>query len=136
MTGKEYTPGQGDPAAPPTILVVANDPKLLKLLGMALSLEFGCPVLTAQSARSAEEAAKCSRPALFILDEQFLNDKAHDLGTRLHCVAGLEHLPTLFLNTAHSSQRTSQGYPTRFLRFSWKVEALYEAVRALLGQTP
>jgi hypothetical protein len=58
MTGKEHTPGQTDPAAPLTILVVASDPKLLKLLDMALSLEFGCPVLTVQSAWSALEAAK------------------------------------------------------------------------------
>jgi len=85
-------------------------------------------------AHRAITAAQRSRPALFLLDEQFLNDKAHDLGARLHRIAGLEQLPTLFLNS-DSSQRTSQDYPTRFLGFSWKVEALYEVVRALLGQT-
>jgi len=87
-------------------------------------------------AHRAITAAQRSRPALFLLDEQFHNDKAHDLGARLHRIAGLEQLHTLFLNTEDSSQRTSQDYPTRFLGFSWKVKALYEAVRAPLGQTP
>jgi DNA-binding response OmpR family regulator len=134
MTGNEHAPEPTKQATPLTMLVVASDPKLLKLLHMALWLEFGCSVLTVQSARGAEEVAKRSRPALLILDEQFLNDKTHDLDARLHRIAGLEQLPTLFLNATSSSQHDHQGCPTRFLEPSWKVEALYAAVRALLGQ--
>ena len=46
MTGTEQVPGRADRAVSLTILVVANDPKLLKLLDMALPLAFGCQVLT------------------------------------------------------------------------------------------
>jgi response regulator RpfG family c-di-GMP phosphodiesterase len=136
MTGNQHTPEPAEQAIPPTMLVVASDPKLLKLLHMALSLEFGCSVRTVKSARSAQEAAQRSRPALLILDEEFLNDRTADPDARLHRIAGLEQLPTLFLNATDLSQLNRQGYPTRFLAPSWKVEALYAVVRELLGQTP
>jgi hypothetical protein len=71
-----------------------------------------------------------------ILDEQLLDHKARDLSARLHRIAGLEQLPTLFLGVAVPSKMESQGYPTRFLGLSWKVEALYTAVRELLGHLP
>jgi hypothetical protein len=58
MGEEEQAPGQADRVAPPTILVVATDPKLLKLLHMALSLELDGEVLTVDNARSAEEAAR------------------------------------------------------------------------------
>lgn len=134
MAGEEHAPEQADRIAPPTILVVASDLKLLKLLDMALALEFGCSVLTLDSGRSAETAVQRLKPDLLILDEQLLDDNARDLGARLHRIAGLEQLPTLLLHVAVPSQ--SQSYPTRFLGLSWKVEALYAAVQALLGQTP
>ena len=136
MTGNEYTSDAAAQAVPLTMLVVASDPKLLKLLHMALSLEFGCSVLTAQSARSAQELAHHARPALLILGEQFLNDKTADLEARLHRIAGLEELPTLFLNAMSPFQPASQAYPTHFLEPSWRVEALYDAVRALLSLAP
>jgi hypothetical protein len=72
MGEEEQAPGQADRVAPPTILVVATDPKLLNL----------------------------------------------------------------FLGVAVPSKMESQGYPTRFLGLSWKVEALYTAVRELLGHLP
>ena len=130
MTGKEHTPEQADRTAPPTILVVASDLKLLKLLDMALSLEFACSVLTLDSGRSAETAVQRITPDLVILDEHLLDRRAADLGIRLHRVAGLEQVPTLFINVAVASQ--SQSYPTRFLSTSWKIEALYAAVYELL----
>lgn len=136
MTGNQHTLEATKRTTPLTMLVVASDPKLLKLLHMALTLEFGCEVLTVKSARSAQEGAKRFRPALLILDEQLLNDQTADLDARLHRIAGLEQLPTLFLNATSSSQPDRHAYPTRFLEPSWKVEALYAAVRALLDQTP
>lgn len=136
MTGNQHTLETARRTTSLTILVVASDPKLLKLLHMALTLEFGCDVLAVKSAGSAQEAVKRCRPALLILDEQFLNDQTADLDARLHRIAGLEPLPTLFLNATSSSRPGRQAYPTRFLELSWKVEALYAAVRALLDQTP
>ena len=136
MTEKEHTPGLTEQAAGPTILVVASDPKLRKLLGMALSLELSCPVHMVDNARKADEVATRLTPALMIVDEQLFTANAHDLSARLHRIAGLEQMPTLFLNVPDLSQNGHQGYPTRFLEPSWKLEDLYAAVQALLGQTP
>jgi response regulator RpfG family c-di-GMP phosphodiesterase len=137
MAGKEHTPARAERSAPLTILVVASDLKLLKLLDMALSLEFACTVLTVESARRAEETAIRITPDLLILDEQLLDHNVADLGARLHRIAGLSQLPTLLLHVAAPSQDQSenQSYPIRSLGPSWKVEALYAAVQALLGQT-
>ena len=132
MVGKENTPEQTDRKTIPTVLVVASDPKMLKLLTMALSLELACEVITVVSARKAEEAVKRLRPALLILDEEIINEKAQDLSDRLHRIAGLEQLPTLFLNAATLTQGESKCYPACFLTWSWKVEALYAAVQALI----
>jgi DNA-binding response OmpR family regulator len=134
MTGRQHTPEPFGQAAPLSVLVVTSDPKLPKLLRMALSLEFGCSVLAARSARSAQELANHTRPALLILDEQFLDDRTADLDALLHRTAGLEGLPTLFLNAEVPFQNDRRGYPASFLAPSWRVEALYAAVRALLGQ--
>jgi response regulator RpfG family c-di-GMP phosphodiesterase len=133
MAGKEHTPAQADRTAPPTILVVASDLKLLKLLDMGLSLEFACTVFTLDSGRSAETAVQRITPDLLILDEHLLDRRAAVLGTQLHRVTGLERVPTLLINVAVPFQSESQGYPTRLLGTSWKLEELYAAVHALLG---
>ena len=136
MTEKVPVPEQTEQAKKPSILVVASDPKLRKLLDMALSLELGCPVHMVDNARKADEVVTRLTPALMIVDEQLLTENAHDLSARLHRIAGLEQLPTLFLNVPDLSQDGHQGYPIRFLEPSWKVVDLYAAVQALLGQTP
>ena len=136
MVEEEQASGRADRVVPPTILVVAADPKLLKLLHMALSLEVDGEVLTVDNARSAEEAARRLEPDLLILDEQLINHRAQDLSARLHRIAGLEQLPTLFLGVAVPSQMESHSYPTHYLGLSWKVEALYVAVWELLGHLP
>ncbi len=136
MARKVNSPEQIDRIVLPTMLVVASDPMLVKLLTMALKLELACEILTVDSARKAEEAAKRLRPALLILGEGFINHKAQDLSDRLHSIEGLEQMPTLFLNAAVLPQSDSKGYPTCFLGWSWKVEALYAAVRTLLNTNP
>ncbi len=118
------------------MLVVASDPMLLKLLTMALPLELACEVLTLNSTRNVELAAKHLRPDLLIIDEMLINGKAHDLSDRLHRIAGLEYLPTLFLNVTLMSPGESMRYPTCFLKWPWKMEALYAAVGSLLDQIP
>ena len=132
MVWKENKTEQTDREALPTMLVVASDPKVLKLLTMALSLELACEVFTIDNPRKAEESARRLRPSLLILDEEIINAKAHELSERLHRIAGLEQLPTLFINAEVLQQSERKCYPTRFLTWSWKLEALYAAVRALL----
>jgi response regulator RpfG family c-di-GMP phosphodiesterase len=129
MAGKEQAPDQADRAAPPTILVVASD---LKLLDMALSLEFACTILTLDSGKSAATTMQRITPDLVILDEYLLDRRAADLGAQVHRIAGLERVTTLFINAAVPFQSESQSYSTRFLSTSWKIEEFYAAVHALL----
>src|SRR5690348_10039484 len=120
MTEKKQMPSQKDQSGFPMILVVTQDLKLLKLLDMALKLEIACAVLGFVSARSAEETAKSVKPALVILDEQFLDGNIRDLSDHLHHIEGLSQVPTLFLNAMDLSR--SQSDHTLFLRYPWKVE--------------
>ncbi len=129
---KDGISGQTEEKACPIMLVVASDPMLFKLLTMALPLELACEVLTINSARSVEQAAKHLRLDLLIIDERLINDKAYDLSDRLHRITGLEHLPTLFLNVTLMPSSESKYYPSCFLQWPWKIEALYAAVRSLL----
>ena len=133
MAGNARAPGPTDRADLPTIMVVANDLKLLKLLDMTLSLELSCTVLTLDSGRSAETAALRGKPDLLILDEHLLDRRAADLGTQLHRVTGLERVPPLLINAAGPFQGESHSYPIRYLSTSWKMEELYAAVHALLS---
>jgi response regulator RpfG family c-di-GMP phosphodiesterase len=135
MAGNDDTPGQTEQAALPTIMVMANDLKLLKLLGMALKLELACDVLTFASGRSAEETAKSVTPDLLILDEQLFDPNARELADRLHSIQGLERVPTLILNAATVSLSESQSYPMILLRMRWRMDELYAAVYELLGRT-
>jgi response regulator RpfG family c-di-GMP phosphodiesterase len=133
MVGNVQRPEHIDQTTLPTIMVVANDLKLLKLLDLALSLELTCEVLTLDSSKSAVAAVKRIKPDLLILDEYLLDRKAHDLGTQLHSVTGLEQVPTLLINATVTSQSENKSYPTRSLSTSWKLEALYAAVHELLA---
>lgn len=109
MTKKDQLKGTNTAASEARILGVSSDPKLRKWLSMALSLELGCPILMVDGASSAEEAATRLTPALVMIDEQFLKYNAADLCTRLHNIAGLEQLPTLFLNVSNLPQNDHQG---------------------------
>jgi response regulator RpfG family c-di-GMP phosphodiesterase len=135
MAETEQAPGSTGGAALPTILVVASDVKLLKLLDMALSLEMGCAVLTLDNSSSAVTAAQRIVPDLLILDEHLLDRRAADLGAQLHRLLGLERVPTLLLNAEMPPQHESQSYPIRFLSRSWKMEEFYAAVHALLDSS-
>ena len=134
MTGNKQTPGHTNRVVIPTIMVVTNDLKLLKLLDMALSLELTCEVLTLDSGRSAETTAKQVRPDLLIIDKHLLDRQAHELNTQFHSVTGLERVPTLLINADTAPQ--NQNYPLLFLSTAWKMEALYAAVHELLEDHP
>ncbi len=133
MAGNEHSSRQTEQASIPTVMVVANDLKLLKLLDMALKLELSCEVLAFASGKSAQESAKRVKPDLFIIDEQLLDLQAHELADELHTFPGLEQVPTLILNAATVS--LSESYPLILLRMRWKIEELYAAVYQLLGRS-
>jgi response regulator RpfG family c-di-GMP phosphodiesterase len=134
MSESGHTSGQTEQAALPTIMVVTNDLKLLKLLDMALKLELACDVLTFASARSAEETAKSVTPDLVIIDEQLFDHKARELAKQLHSLKRLEQVPTLIVNATTGSLSESQNYPMIVLRMRWMMDELYAAVYELLGR--
>jgi CheY-like chemotaxis protein len=122
-------------AAHPTILVVAHDPKFLKVLDMSLKLEFECVVLSVTGGRSAVEMAERVKPDLFILDYHLLDLGARELSHRLHSITELESIPTILLNAPVPSWSEHQGYHTIFLRQPFALLELYTAVNESLGCT-
>lgn len=98
------------------MMVVANDLTLLKLVAMALSLEWSCDVLPFASGRSAQETAKTIIPDLVILDEQLVDPPARELTDRLHSLPGLQRVPTLIVNAATTTLSENQSYPLILLR--------------------
>jgi response regulator RpfG family c-di-GMP phosphodiesterase len=127
--------GRQSQTVSPTIMVVANDLKLLKLLDMALKIELACEVLSFVSSRSVEETALHIIPNLLILDGQLSDCDAYELSSRLHHMRGLEYVPTLLINVVTLCQSEVQMYPILVIGKSWKIEALYTAVGELLGHT-
>jgi response regulator RpfG family c-di-GMP phosphodiesterase len=92
-------------------------------------------VLSFASGRSALETAKNIKPDLLILDEQLIDGNVCELADRLHSIEGCERVPTLFINTVVTPGSKNQSYHTICLRLPWKVEELYAAVHAMLGNT-
>jgi response regulator RpfG family c-di-GMP phosphodiesterase len=135
MAGYECMPMRTVQAAFPTILVVANDPKLLQFLDMALKLEFECEVLSVTRGRSAVETAESVKPDLFIMDYHLLDLGARDLSQRLHRIKELESIPTILLNSFVTSWSEPQQYHAIFLSMPLVLADLYAAVNESLGCT-
>ncbi len=112
MTKSEVILHEIHQAAHPTILVVANDPKFLKVLDMSLKLEFECVILSVTGGRSAVEMAERVKPDLFILDYHLLDLGARELSHRLHRITELESIPTILLNSPVPSWSEHQMYHT------------------------
>lgn len=122
-------------AAHPTILVVAHDPKFLKVLDMSLKLEFECVVLSVTGGKRAVETAKRVRPDLFIIDSHLLDLGARELSHRLYSITELKSIPTILLNSPVASWSEHQGYHTIFLSMPFVLLELYSAVNESLGHT-
>jgi DNA-binding NtrC family response regulator len=135
MAGNEYMPMRTVQIASPTILVVAYDPKFLKVLDMALKLEYECVVLSVTGGRSAVETAVRVKPDLFILDYHLLDLGAQVLSYRLHRITELESIPTILLNSPVPSWSEHQEYHTIFLSMPFALAELYTAVNESLGRT-
>jgi CheY-like chemotaxis protein len=135
MTESELMLLRINQTANPTILVVANDPKFLKFLDMALKLEFECEVLSITRGRSAVETVERVNPDLFIIDYHLLDLGALELSHRLHAIEGLESVPTIFLDSPVTSGNKPQRYHTIFLSMSFALGDFYAAVNKSLGRT-
>ncbi len=135
MPANEHMPMRTDQRAFPTILVVASDRKMLKLLEMALSTEFECELLSISSGRSAAERAKRVRPDLVIIDAHLLDGNTLELAAQLHAIKELESVPTLLVNTPAAWWSTPQRAHTIFLRAPFELVDFYTAVNRCLGRT-
>lgn len=135
MSGDERIPLRTDQGAVPTILVVAHDLKFLKLLKLALEIEFECVVLSITSGRSAVETAERTRPDLLIIDAYLLDIDTLELADRLHSIKELERVPTLLLNSLDAPWSKPQGDHTISLRGPFATEDFYTAVNKCLGRT-
>jgi CheY-like chemotaxis protein len=135
MTESELMPQGIHQVAHPTILVVAHDPKFLKVLDMSLKLEFECVVLSVTAGKSAVEMAERVKPDLFILDYHLLDLGARELSHRLHSITELESIPTILLNSLVPSWSEHQEYCTIFLNMPFALAELYSAVNEMLGLT-
>ena len=134
MTESELMLHEIHQVAHPTILVVANDPKFLKVLDMSLKLEFECVVLPVTGGRSAVETAERIKSDLFIIDYHLLDLGALELSHRLHRITELESIPTILVNSPVRSWSEHQGYHTIFLNFPFALAELYTAVNESLGR--
>jgi CheY-like chemotaxis protein len=135
MSESEYMPIRTIRVSIPTILVVANDPKFLTFLDMALKLEFECEVLSITRGRSAVETAEHVKPDLFIIDYHLLDLGALELARRLHDIEGLASVPTIFLDSPATSSDEPQRFHTIFLSMPFVLGNFYAAVNKSLGRT-
>jgi PleD family two-component response regulator len=134
MAEHERMPLKRDQAAIPTILVVANDPTLIKLLEKALKLELECEVLFVTAGRSALQTAKSVTPDLLIIDSHLLDFNALELSAQLHSVKKLESVPTILINSLAASWSERQRNHTIFLRMPFVLVDFYAAVNKSLDR--
>jgi DNA-binding NtrC family response regulator len=134
LVDNQYRSIRADQSVLPEILVVSNDPKMLKLLEMALSTEFECEVLTINSERNAAETAQRIKPDLVIIDARLLNGNASKLADRLHAIQELASVPTLLINTPAVWEKPPQSMHTTRLQTPFVLVDFYAAVKECLGR--
>lgn len=114
---------------PFSVLIISPDPIQLKMLSMALQLEWNCEVFSCESIQQAERRITTLTPDLVILEALSLESAALPLAEKLRQPSGGSELPVLVLNAAIASQSEHLLCLTR----SWKMPTLYDAIRQLLG---
>jgi DNA-binding NtrC family response regulator len=132
VAGNKHASGELPRASHLSIMVVATDPAILKLLTMALKLEYECEVLTFTSEGSLLETAKHYKPDLMIIYSQLLGLNALELADRLHSIKGLENVPTILTHAPVASWSQSQHSHLIVLNMPFTLEELYAAVTKVL----
>lgn len=135
MAQNERMSGKREGEDLPIILVIAPQVTLLKLLEMALKLEFACDVLAFVSARGALETAKTVRPALVIIHAHLHDLDALELADRLHCMQGFASVPMLLTHTPADSWHKSQRSNPIVITMPFVLEDFYAAAHVCLDRT-
>ena len=134
MAGNERISGKREGEDLPTILVIAPHATLLKLLEMALKLEFACEVLAFVGARGALETAKTVRPDLVIIHAHLLDLDALELADRLHDMQGFASVPMLLTHTPADSWHKGQRSHLIVLTMPFVLEDFYAAAHICLDR--
>ena len=135
MSGYEHLSGKREGEDVPTILVIAPQVTLLKLLEMMLKLEFTCEVLAFVSARVALETAKTVRANLVIIHAHLLDLDALELANRLHDMQGFESVPMLLTHAPVDFWYKSQRSHLIVLTLPFVLEDFYAAAHIYLDRT-
>lgn len=135
MADQEDRPAKREKAASPTILLVATDPSVLKMLSMALQVEDGYEILTFSKSMSALQAARRIKPDLIIIHSQLLGHDALALAARFHHLEGRASVPIILTHEpAAPSYQQSDPYLV-VLGQSFSLEAFYAAVHRCLSRS-
>ncbi len=134
MAGYEHLSGKREGEDVPTILVIAPQVTLLKLLEMMLKLEFACEVLAFVSTRVALETAKTVRADLVIIHVHLLDLDALELAHRLHNMKGFESVPMLLTHTPIDFWHQSQSSHLIVLTLPFVLEDFYAAAHKCLDR--
>ena len=116
----------------PTILVLATDGSVRKMLEMALKVEYGGEVLPCASVWSALEESKRFKPDLIVIYYQLLGMKALDLVDQLHRIEGIERIPIILTHVPVASGSENQSPQCIVLSQPFVLEDLYAAIQTCL----
>jgi response regulator RpfG family c-di-GMP phosphodiesterase len=133
MVEIECVPGETDSVSTRTVLLVAADMSVLKMLEMALKVEYECEVLPFSNGRSALEATKDARPDLMVIHSLLLSLSALDLANQLHSIEGLERVPTILTHAPNASRSESRGQHLIVLGLPFVLQDFYAAVNRCFG---
>lgn len=113
------------------IIVISADPTQLKLLSMALHLEWNCEVFCYENVQQAEQGIKTLTPDLLILDAHIQEGRALQIMEQLRSQSSRSDLPVLVFNATVVSPSERVLYLTK----TSVMPDFYEAIRQLLGLT-
>jgi CheY-like chemotaxis protein/two-component sensor histidine kinase len=133
------TTHQALPSRPsPKILLVDDEPSLVKMIGHRLQLE-GVDVVTAVDGVQALDAAKAHRPHLIILDLMLPKLDGFEVCRRLKQDSVLRHIPIVMLTAKAGTQDEQRGLEcgaNAYLRKPFNAQELLKTMWALLDPAP
>lgn len=124
--------------SPSTILLVDDEPSLVKMIGFRLQLE-GFDVVTALDGVQALEAAKAHQPHLMILDLMLPKLDGFEVCRRLKQDPALRHIPVVILTAKAGTQDEQRGLEcgaNAYLRKPFNAQELLRTMWGLLDPPP
>lgn len=120
----------------PKILVVDDEPSVVKMVGKRLELE-GFQVLIAMDGHEALTKAQTEHPDLIILDLMLPKCNGYEVCTTLKQDARTQHIPILVLTAKNQPQDEALGMACgadAYVKKPFNAQRLLEQVHGLLGR--